>query len=296
MSAASWGLIGFLSLLWGGSFFFTELVIPYVGPLTLAAGRVFIAAAGLWAWVAGARNGPPMDLRLWGWFVLVGTINFALSFVCFAWAQTQLTGGLTAIINAMTPIMVVIVSQFWPGGERASWLRSAGVVVGIAGVAVLVAPTAGLGLGGPLAAELAALGGPLCYAVALNLSRRFANLDPTAAVTGTMTGASLVAVPLALIVEGPPPVMPFGSAAALMALGLVSTGFAFRFMYLLLPRVGATNFSVVTFLVPLSAIGLGTVFLGERLEASHIAGMLVIFVGLALVDGRIVRVLLQRRA
>lgn len=296
MSAASWFLIGFLSLLWGGSFFFTEILLPHVGPVTLAAGRVGVAAFGLWAYVAATGRAMPGDLRLWGTFVIGGFFNFTVPFICYSVAQVQITSGLAAILNALTPIAVVIVSQLWLGGEKATWLKSAGVAMGLLGVAVLIAPAAETGFGGPLGAILIGLLGPFGYGVALNYARRFAVLDPTVTVTGTLTGASLVTVPAALALEGVPHGLPLDAIGAFAALGLVCTAFAFRFMYVLLPRVGATNFSVVTLLVPPSAIALGTLFLGERLQAADFAGMLVIFAGLALVDGRLPRAIGARLA
>lgn len=295
MTATAWAAIGLLSLVWGGAFFFTEVLEPYVGPLGIAAGRVAIAAAALWALGLARGATPPLQGRVWARYLVAGLITFAIPFSCFAVAQTEITGGVAAIINAMTPILVVIVSHYYPGGERATWLKAAGVAVGFCGVVVLIAPSAGDGFTRSLIAQLMALMGPVFYAFAGNYSRRFAGEDPSVTVTGTLTAATLWTLPVALIVEGPPAALPPIALGAFLAIGLVSTALAFQLFYALLPKIGATNFSIVTFLVPITAIGLGAAFLGERVAGAQIAGMAVIFSGLILVDGRLPRRLFARR-
>lgn len=294
MTARDWTILAALSLVWGGAFFLTELLLPHVGPATVAAGRVAVAAAGLWVLAALRGAGPAMTTAAWGRYILAGAISFAIPFLCFAVAQTELTGGLTAIINAMTPIMMVLVSHFYPGGEKAAWLKGAGVAVGFFGVAMLILAGAADGFSGPAAMMLIALIGPFFYGVAGNYTRVFKHEEPTRTVTGTMTGAALVAVPAALAIEGPPAALPIEAIIAFLGVGLISTAAAFRMMYVMLPRIGPTNFSIVTFLVPISAMALGAIFLGERIDAPQLIGMAVIFCGLVLVDGRLPRLIWAR--
>jgi drug/metabolite transporter (DMT)-like permease len=127
----------------------------------------------------------------------------------------------------------------------------------------------------------------LVYAVALNISRRFARVDPTTIAAISLTGASLGSLPLAFGVEGMPVVVQPETWAAWVALGLLSTAFTFQVMYRILPRVGATNFAANTFISPVFAILLGVLVLGEVLLPTHFLGMAAIFLGLLLIDGRI---------
>lgn len=289
MTAKAWGAICALAVVWGGAFFFTEVLEPHLGPYAIAHLRVAIAAAGLWLLGLASGRTPSFVWIRWRDYAIAGLITFAIPFTCFAWAQTQLTGGMTAVMNAMTPIMIVVVSHFYPGGERATWLKAAGVAVGFLGVALLVAPSAEAAATGPLAAKLVALIGPFFYGIAGNYSRRFAREDPTITVTGTMTCAALWTLPVALVLDGPPGAPPLEIAWALLGLGLLSTALAFRAFYAWLPIIGATNFSIVTFLVPIAAMALGAAFLNEAITVAQIGAMGVILIGLVLVDGRLPR-------
>ena len=161
--------------------------------------------------------------------------------------------------------------------------------LGFVGAAILASPTLGGGASPELWAIFACLLATLCYAVVLNYTRSFRALDPTTLATGALTGAAIVAVPAAFLFEGAPVMVRPESWAALLGIGLVSTSFSFLMMYRLLPRVGATNFSIATLIAPVSAIVLGIVLLHEIILPIQLLGILVIFVGLLVMDGRLVR-------
>lgn len=294
MSTRDWFWVILLGTIWGTSFLFNDLLVAQVGPLWVSAGRVGIGALGSWGFFVAAGKRLPTQPHVYVLFLIIGVVGYALPFALFPLAQEHMNSSVAAIINAMTPIATVIVSHFWPGGERASWNKSLGVLAGFAGIAVLAAP--GIETGGATQAWaiLAALGATFCYAVTLNLARQLAHVDPATIAAAALTGATLAAVPLAFMAHGTPHITGLSGWLALLGSGLVATAFAFQIMYRLLPRIGATNFSVVTFIAPVSAIFLGITVLGETIHPNHVAGMTGIFTGLILIDGRLYRRLRAR--
>lgn len=288
MSLRDWSLIVLMGIIWGTSFIFNEVLIREIGPLWVSAGRVGIGAIGCWVFVAALGKPLPRGWGLYARFVLLGTVSYAIPFALFPLSQGDLASGVAAIINAMTPISTVIVSQFWRGGEKATLLKSMGVVAGFTGVAILATPALAGGGTSHLWAIGACLGATLCYATALNYTRGFAWLDPSVLAACALTGATLVSVPVAFLVHGTPHLVTLQGWGSMLGIGLIATAFAFQIMYRILPRVGATNFTTVTFIAPVSAILLGTTLLGETILPEHIFGMLGIFAGLLLIDGRIV--------
>jgi drug/metabolite transporter (DMT)-like permease len=189
----------------------------------------------------------------------------------------------------MTPMTTVIISQFWPGGEKATWNKSIGVIIGLLGAVILASPSLGEGASAQIVGLLAALGATICYALTLNYARRFKNVDSTVTASASLTAAALVSVPIALLFSGIPVITRIETWGALFGIGVFSTSFSFLLVYWLLPKVGATNLSLNTFITPISAIILGVVVLHEGFLPVHIAGIAVIFLGLVFIDGRLVR-------
>lgn len=289
MTLREWFWILFLGAVWGGSFIFNALLIRELGPLWVTALRVSIGATGCWLFLFAMRKPVPRDPALWFKLGMLGVLNYAIPFALFPMAQADLASGVAAIVNALTPIMTVLVSQFWVNGERITWTKTIGVVAGFTGVAILASPALREGGDSRLWAIAACLVATLCYALALNVARSFQKVEPTALTSIALTGAALASVPVALLAEGVPRMVLPATWMAALAIGLISTAFTFQIMYRLLPLVGATNFSTTTLIAPVSAIILGLVFLGEVILPSHILGMLVIFVGLMFIDGRLPR-------
>jgi drug/metabolite transporter (DMT)-like permease len=250
---------------------------------------VGIGALGCWA-VFGAMKKPlPREPLLYLQLLFLGILGYAIPFALFPVSQIHLASGVTAIINALTPITTVIVSHFWRGGERATWLKSAGVVAGFGGAAILALPALQSGGTSQLWAIGTCILATLCYAISLNYTRRFAKIDPTTIATIALTGAAVAVIPVAFVVHGAPVITRIETWGAALGIGLLATTIAFLIMYRILPRIGATNFTTVTFIAPVSAIILGVTLLGETILPTHFLGMAAIFLGLLLIDGRIVR-------
>jgi len=216
-----------------------------------------------------------------------------IPFVLFAWAQEEITGGLASILNATTPIWGVVVAHLFTQDEKASPAKVAGVLLGFGGVAVMIGADLLGDIGRSALAQLACLLSTLCYALAGVWARRFRTMGvpPVAVSTGQLTAATLVMLPLVLLFEPPWLAAPPSGEAwlALIALALLCTSIAYILYFRLLASAGATNSLLVTFLIPVTAILLGALILGERLEPRHFAGMALIGLGLAAIDGRLFR-------
>jgi drug/metabolite transporter (DMT)-like permease len=247
----------------------------------------------LWVFLWWRKERLPMPPGAASAYLVLALLNNVIPFVMFAWAQEVITGGLASILNATTPIWGVLVAHLFTADEKATPGKVVGVLLGFAGVAVLIG-TDFLGeLGRGLVAQLSCLAGTLCYALAGVWARRFSRMGiaPTAVATGQLSAAALVMLPLVLLFE-PPWLAAAPSAEAWLSLGalaLFSTSLAYILYFRLLASAGATNSLLVTFLIPVTAILLGALFLGERLEWRSVAGMALIAAGLAAIDGRLFR-------
>ncbi|ADM08369.1 hypothetical protein PB2503_01452 [Parvularcula bermudensis HTCC2503] len=286
-------LLLFLSLLWGGSFFFVEVALTAFSPLTIVALRVSLAAVILWLWVVLRRMPVPRSAGIWAAFAVMGVANNAIPFILIVWGQTTISSGLAAVLNATTPFFTILLAGLLLPDERLTLRKLLGVAVGLSGVAVMIGPTALQGLGGALWGQIAILGGTFSYACASVFGRRFAAMGvrPTVTAAGQVTMSSLLLLPLALKVDGSfgQSVPGWGPVLSIIGIASLSTALAFIIYFHLLSTVGATNLVLVTFLIPISAIILGLLFLGEALTAPQIMGMAIIGIGLSLIDGRLYR-------
>ena len=284
-----WALIILLGAVWGCSFLFNAILIREISPLWVSAGRVSIGAVICWLVFFGTRKQLPTDWRLYPQLLVLGILNYAIPFALFPYAEMTVASSIVGVINGMTPMTTVIVSQLWPGGEKATWNKSIGVLVGLAGAIILASPSFGEGASAQIVGLICALAATLCYALTLNYARRFKNVDSAVTASASLTGAALVSIPIALLFTGVPVITRIETWGALVGIGVFSTSFSFLLVYWLLPKVGATNLSLNTFITPISAILLGVLVLHERFLPVHIVGIIVIFLGLVFIDGRLVR-------
>ncbi|WP_439600483.1 DMT family transporter [Devosia sp.] len=289
MKLQYWLLIILLGAVWGCSFLFNAILIREISPLWVSAGRVSIGAAICWLVFFATRKKLPTDPKLYGQFLILGILNYAIPFALFPFAEQTVASSIVGVINGMTPMTTVIVSQLWPGGEKATWNKVVGVGVGFLGAVILALPSLGVGASAQIIGLLAAFIATLCYALTLNYARRFAKVEPYAVASASLTGAALISVPIALFFSGLPVITRPETWGALFGISVFSTSFSFLLVYWLLPRVGATNLSLNTFITPISAILLGVLVLHERFELIHILGIIVIFLGLVFIDGRLVK-------
>lgn len=300
MGLAEWAMLVALSVLWGGSFLFNGMLVKVWPPLTIVAGRVALAALALWLVVRILGIAVPKSRQAWLAFLGMGLLNNVVPFSLIVWGQTHIASGLAAILNATTPLFGVVVAHFLTADEKLTANRAAGLAVGFAGVVVMVGPSALGRAGNDLFGELAVLGAALSYAFAGVFGRRFKamGMPPLVPAAGQVTASALLLVPVALLVDRPFGLPAPGAEAwaALFGLAILSTALAYILFFRILASAGATNLMLVTILIPPSAILLAALVLGEQLEARHFAGMALIGLGLAAIDGRLWRRMLARRA
>jgi drug/metabolite transporter (DMT)-like permease len=291
MDAYDWVMLITLATVWGGSFLFNAILVAELPVITIVAIRVTVAALALWGFVRVTGRKIPTTPQVWGALLILGVLNNAIPFSLIVQGQTQITSGLASILNATTPFFTILVGGFFLTDERFSVLRVLGVVVGFSGVILMVGPEALGSLGADFWAQLCALGAALSYGFASVFGRRFRELkvDPVMVATGQVTMSSLVLWPIALWIDGPQDILglSFNAAASMFGLAVLCTSFAYILYFRILERAGATNISLVTFLVPISAIILGVLVLGESIFIKEIIGMTLIGLGLAIIDGRL---------
>ena len=291
MTAADWGRLILLGAIWGGSFFFARIAVAEIHPLALVLFRVSIAAVALHVYLAVA--GPSFRLALpWaGRFFILALLNNVIPFSLIFAGQTELGAGLASVLNATTPFWTIVFANMVTSDEKITANKVVGVALGIAGTAVMIGPGVVASLGGPVWAKFALVGASISYAFALMVARGFKGVPPALVATGQLTASTAIMIPIVLLFVGTNGLLAASLPvwSAVVALALLSTAFAYILYFNLVASAGATNASLVTLLVPVSAILLGTLFLGEQLELFEFAGMALIAVGLVVIDGRAFR-------
>jgi len=289
MDLTTWGLLILLGLIWGGSFFFGRIAVQHVPPMTLVFFRVGLAAIALHL-AFGRLPGFYQTLSgRWRDLLVMGLINNAIPFTLIFLGQTKIGAGLASILNATTPLWAVLVAQVVTTDEKITPAKLIGCGLGLAGMVMLIGPAA-LGIAdSPLWAKLAVVGAAISYGFAASFGKRFKGISPRITATGQLTASSLIMLPLAFIVDRPwtLPLPPVDVIAAILALALVSTAFAYIVFFRILSVAGATSASLVTLLVPPAAILLGILFLGETLSLTEALGLGLIALGLLSLDNRL---------
>ncbi len=290
MTGRNWLLLMVLSLLWGGSFFFVEVALQGLPVLSIVWFRVALAALFLAVSLFLTRTPIPRGREVWLALLMMGFLNNAVPFTLFVLAQGQISGSLAAILNATTPLFTVIVAHLATGDERAGPGKLFGLVFGFSGVLVMMA---GAETGGALAAKAACLVAAVSYAFAGVWGRRFRRMGvaPLATAFGQVAASSALLAPIWLFVDRPwtldTPAVPV--VLAVLGIAAFSTALAYLVYFQILASAGATNLSLVTFLIPVSATGLGVLLLGEVLSLNEVMGFGLIAFGLAAIDGRVWR-------
>lgn len=277
-----------LALLWGGSYFWGALALRGLPPFTIVSARLLLGAVLLVAYIHMRGHSLALPCPVWRDIFIMGFLNNAFPFVLITYGQTQIASGLAAIFNSTAPLFAVVVAHFATRDERLTLQKFGGVLLGIAGVSVMVGIDALRGLGLEVLAQLAVLGAAFSYGVAAVFGRRFRNHPSMVIATGQITSAAIMSLPLALLIDQPwsLPAPGWIPVIAVIGLGILSTAISPLLYFGILKAVGTTNAIVVTFLVPVSALLLGVIILGENFTAQQASGMVLIGLGLAAIDGR----------
>lgn len=290
MNLVEWAMLLALSAIWGGSFFFNGVAVRELPVFTIVVLRVSLGAAALYLILRLRGQFLPSGWPVWRAFFVLGAVNNVIPFSLIVWGQTHIASGVASILNASTPLFTVAFAHFLTKDEKMTAGRLVGVLIGFVGVAAMIGSDAIEMLGANVTAQLACLAAAISYALASIYGRRFHNMGiaPMTVATGQVIASSLILLPLVLVIDQPW-TMAMPGMATILAVGglaLIATALAYVLFFRILSTAGVTNLALVTFLIPVSAILLGVLFLNETLLLRHIAGMALIGLGLAAIDGR----------
>jgi drug/metabolite transporter (DMT)-like permease len=289
MSRASVARLALLSLIWGSSFLLIKVALEGLGPTQLVMGRV-VAGATVLLVAMGVRRLPfPRSPALWGHLVVLAVFANVVPFSLFAWGETRIDSGLAGILNGATPLLTLVFAVALLPEERITRARVAGLLLGFAGVVVIVGPWRSGALSGELAGQLACLGAAACYGVAFTYTRRFVSDSgqPLLVLAASQLAvATTVLVVLAPFIATDEVQLSAPVVAAVLTLGVAGTGVAYLLYYALIRDEGATTTSMVTYLIPIVAFGLGVVVRDEPAHWYVFVGAAIVIVGVAVAEGR----------
>ena len=295
MDGQDWGLLILLSVLWGGAYFFAGVAVRELPPLTVVLARVFLAVVALLPlfWYFG--HSLPKSFSDWRPFIGMGLLNNVLPFGLIFIGQTQITVGLSSIINAMTPLFTVIVMASFQQ-ERLTVNRIIGVLLGVVGVAVL------RGIEGPVDASQTlgialCLLGALSYGFAALWGRKYlVGVAPLKSATCQLMCSTMIMIVVVSLLDQPWKLdaPSLNTVWSVVALAVFGTAMAYIVFFKILVRAGPSNVMLVTLLIPITALILGNVFLGEAIQSKEIIGALIIATGLLFIDGRVINRLLGK--
>jgi drug/metabolite transporter (DMT)-like permease len=291
MSGRDWTLILLLSLIWGGAFFLNALGLRGFPTNSLVFVRMAVAVVPLLLVIRLTGESLPRGWLAWRGLALLGALNIVVPFILFTWAQTMLASGLASVLNATTPLWGIVVAHFLTDTEKATPTRVAGVLLGVIGVGVMMLPSFSGGVTDQSLALIACLAATLCYALSSIVALRLntGGMTPLSLTTGQLLVAAIIMLPIMLVVDQPwtLPMPSTETILAVLALALVSTSLAYWLYFKVLESAGASNSLLITFLMPVTAILLGIVFLGEQMTTTQLGGMALIAAGLLVMDGRV---------
>ena len=285
-----------LGLIWGASFLFIKVAVVTIPPFTVAFGRTALAALILYVVLRyrGLKLGSWGPL--WGAFLILGLFNGAVPYTLITWAEIHIDSGLAAILNALMPLFTVLLAHFFTQDEKLNWMKVIGILLGFLGIMVLIGPAVLKGLGTHVIGQLAVVGAAWCYAMAAIYGRRLKEVPPLVSATGQLIGAALLTLPLSFIIDTPWQLsVTLLSLGALACLSLLGTALAYILYYYLLSRIGATNVSLVTYLLPITGVFWGALLLGERLHWSAFLALALILAGIAGVNNGWVKFSLSKK-
>jgi drug/metabolite transporter (DMT)-like permease len=264
-----------LAAIWGASFLFMRIAAPVLGPVLTAELRTLIAGIALAAYFAATGYDP--EWRRWGrHYVTVGILSSAVPFLLWAYAALSLTAGLLSVLNATAPMWGALCSALLLR-ERLNARRILGLVIGVAGVALVTRPESGAELYYP--AIVAALAAAFCYGLIAAYIKRWASDAPSRGMAvGSQLAAGVLLIPFVAL--WPPATAPTpGVAASILALGLVCGAIAYLLYFRLIADIGATGALTVTYLIPVFGVLWGALFLGETVSALMLVGAALVILG-----------------
>ena len=281
-----WLLLFALVAMWGSGFMMTGIAVRGFSPPTLVAIRLVIAAVLLGAMVLLSGRRFPASRRFWLFGLAIALTGNCVPFWLISFGQQRIDSSLAGILMGIMPLTTMVLAHFFVQGERLNAIKVAGFLLGFVGLVVLIGPTALLQLqgdGSELWYQLAVLGGAICYAINAIVARHRPPADPLVAAAGMVIVGSVVMLPiggpaapaeLANVAAGP--------LAAMLALAVVATGIATVVFLKLVTLAGPSFTSFMNYLIPVWALMMGVVFLGEQPEPRAIGALVLILSGIGL--------------
>ena len=272
-----------LAAIWGSSFLFIRLSVGDFGPIALSGMRTLIAGVTLLPILFLSKK-IAVIRTYWRSIIIVGLFNSALPFIFFNFATMTLPAGTMSIINALTPLWGAAIAWVWLK-DKLPPLRMLGLMVGFAGILVLVWDKLSFSDTASIYAVIAGVSAPIFYGIAASYTKKYLmDADPIATAAGSLVAAGLMLLPFTLYTWPSTPITG-GAWAALVGLGLLCTAVAYVLYYRLLIRVGPPRAMTVTFLIPVFGVLWGWLFLGESITLRIVLGGGVILLGTALATG-----------
>ena len=294
MSLRAWIYLLLLSSFWGASFYFIEVGLEHLSPVWLVSLRLISGAICLCAWLTITSVSLPYQLAFWRDCLVMGVLNNLAPFCLIAWGQLSVTGGMASILNANTAFIGVLVSALFLKTEPLRVNRVAGVIIGVSGVAVAIGVNPLSGETGSVWGQLAIVLATLFYALAGVWGRvRLSSYQAVQGACGMLLCSAVLSVPLALLLSGQPSVSLLQSdhlgtlVVLILGIGLLGTAMAYPLYFKVLELAGASNLLLVTIIVPVFALSLDALLLGQLVSWSAMAGFGLVAFGLSVMDGRL---------
>ena len=277
-------MLGLLACLWGSSYLLIGLAVATIGPVTVVATRVAVAALALIAFARWRGHRFPRDRATWGALAVQSFLNSFGAWTLLAWGQRHVETGLAGVLNSSSPVFVVLITLLVLR-RRVAARAVAGAVLGLAGVAVILGPEVLGGLGAQALAQCAVLGSAILYALAALNGHRFAALAPAVTAAGTMIVASAVLIPASLVFERPWTFSPSAlSLGAALLLGLFCTALALLLYFRLVVTLGPVGVASQSYLRAGIAVLLGIVLMAEMPAPSVALGIAVALAGVLMIN------------
>lgn len=287
MTSTEWALLLVLSVLWGAGYLFGQIALAELPPFAIVFLRVALATIALIGvgLIAGQRFA--LSWKIGVLYLALGALSVLIPSCLILWSQTRIGVGLASLLGATSPLFTIVIAHFLTNDEKMTPLRLGGLSLALVGVAVAMRPGAEE-IGESVLAEFAVLAAALCQACSAVFARRYRAISPLELATGQLAGASLLSLPIVLVLEGPRmlPRLAVETVLAVLALALLTTALGYLIFFRLLVRAGATNVALISLLVPVTALFLAGFVLGEELSWSVFAGAALILGGLMAIDGR----------
>ncbi len=280
--AVDYGLLLLLGLIWGASFLFIKLAVGTIPPITLTAGRLIVA--GMMLVIITRIYGDKLVAQkgLWRTIALAALFGSVLPFTLISWGEEHIDSALAAILMSIMPLTTLVLAHLFTKDEKLNRYKLGGVLIGLAGLVILIGPSALNDLGKQSIRELAVAGAAICYGINALLTKRLAGQPPRAISASIINVSILMMVPASLLLESPLQLSPTTQAIwAVVVLGVFQTALATLLLVGIIKRQGANFFAQVNFIVPFVGVILGAVFLNEQIGLNAAIALGLIVTGIA---------------